>query len=38
MKVSDLTPEEREEIIRDMKEHYPNFELRDDAEVDYYLI
>jgi hypothetical protein len=37
MKVSDLTPEEREEIIRDMKEHYPDFELRDDAEIDYFL-
>jgi hypothetical protein len=37
MKVSDLTPAEREEIIRDMKEHYPNFELRDDAEINYYL-
>jgi hypothetical protein len=37
MKVSDLTLEEREEIIRDMKEHYPDFELRDDAEIDYFL-
>jgi hypothetical protein len=37
MKVSDLTPAEREEIIRDMKEHYPNFELRDDAEINHYL-
>jgi hypothetical protein len=37
MKVNDLTPAEREEIIRDMKERYPDFELRDDAEVDYFL-
>ncbi|HEU0183982.1 MAG TPA: hypothetical protein VFS27_01615 [Blastocatellia bacterium] len=37
MKVSDLTPEEREEIIRDMKEQYPDFGLRDDAEIDYWL-
>jgi hypothetical protein len=37
MKASDLTPEEREEIIRNMKERYPDFELRDDAEVDYFL-
>jgi hypothetical protein len=37
MKASDLTPEEREGVIRMMKEHYPDFELRDDAEIDYYL-
>lgn len=37
MKASDLTPEEGEEIIRDMKKQYPDFELRDDAEIDYWL-
>src|SRR5215813_11765210 len=38
MRMSDLTPEEREEVIRMMKEHYPDFELREDAEIDHYLI
>jgi hypothetical protein len=37
MKASDLTPEEREEIIRDMKERYPDFELTEGMEVDYFL-
>jgi hypothetical protein len=37
MKMSDLPPEEREELIRMLKERYPDVELRDDAEVDYYL-
>jgi hypothetical protein len=37
MKMSDLPPEEREEVIRMLKERYPDVELRDDAEVDYYL-
>jgi hypothetical protein len=37
MKMSDLLPEEREELIRMLKERYPDVELRDDAEVDYYL-
>lgn len=37
MKMSALPPEEREELIRVLKERYPDVELRDDAEVDYYL-
>lgn len=37
MKMSDLAPEEREEIIRIMKERFPDLEPGDDMEVDYYL-
>ena len=37
MKLSDLPPEEREEVIRMTKESHPDVELRDDAEVDYFL-
>jgi hypothetical protein len=33
MKMSDLTPEEREEVIRIMKERYPDVELGDDMEI-----
>jgi hypothetical protein len=37
MRMSDLTPEEREEIIRMLKERYPDGEIRDDMEISYYL-
>ena len=37
MKISDLTPEEREEVIRIMKESHLDVELRDDTEFDYFL-
>jgi hypothetical protein len=37
MKLSDLPPEEREEVIRMTKESHPDVELRDDAEVACYL-
>jgi hypothetical protein len=38
MRMSDLPPEEREEIIRILKERYPDVELRDDTEIVYYLL
>jgi hypothetical protein len=38
MKMSDLTPEQRAEVIRIVKEQYPDVELRDDAEVDWFVI
>jgi hypothetical protein len=37
MRLSDLPPEEKEELIRMLKERYPDVELRDDAEIAYYL-
>ena len=37
MRLSDLPPEEREELIRMLKESHPDVELRDDAEVDHFL-
>jgi hypothetical protein len=37
MKLSDLPPEEREEVIRMTKESHPDVELRDDTEFDYFL-
>jgi hypothetical protein len=36
--MSDLPPEKREELIRILKERYPDVELRDDMKVGYYLI
>jgi hypothetical protein len=37
MKMSDLTPEEREEAIRIWKERYPDLEPGNDVEIDYFL-
>jgi hypothetical protein len=37
MRMRDLPPEEREEIIRMTKENHPGVELTDDTEVDYFL-
>ncbi len=37
MKISDLTPERREAVIRMIKEHDPGAEPGDDTEISYYL-
>jgi hypothetical protein len=37
MRLRDLPPEEREEVIRMMKESLPDVELTDDTEFDYFL-